>query len=990
MKYLSILLLLGGLLFSSASYAGWSHGGDIKWEPLGNDSFKIVVTVYRDCNGINVGATNLQLYSNCGSQRASPKTLSSRDITPICSSISSSCSRKAPYYGQGIQETQMIYLVSMASWKKNGCCKVDLSWGSSNRTSAITTGGWNNGFYIHAEMSICGSPVTVNWIKEPKTIVCLGRDISLKTFSISTDSNSIDSVVYSWAEPLQSATRKTTWSSPYSYNKPVYFLGFPKEASKFPKGLHLDSNSGKLLLRPMKEETTILKVKASIYRNGVWQGSVYRDQIFMVVKCPNDNYPKLSSIDCKSSLVFPVDPSDVQKVICAGDSASFSICTSDKDKGDSVTLSYEHNIPGLTVTIDKSTATREKAVVSWQTKVSHIRDEPYRLIVRANDNACPIVGEDFQVYELYVKQAAEFKIDIKDLGCGNYEYTAMEKDSNALLGAYWIMNNRTVSNRSGVFSDTASYRHTSPGYSRFQFKASIDGFCPYTYEDSVLVKDNFLRVDIGIDSVFGCKGDSVSLSPKTFKAQGTVGYQWRDENDSLLSTAGIPKFQMRDSLLGLFVTANDGTCEASDHATLRPYINPEILLPKSAYACIGDSVNLSFTIDNQGQHDSITSFKWTDVTRSPILSDSATLNTRIEGKYLLEVSTLNNCSIFDSVTLSSYDPDFELTGDSTTCVDDNISFRASSSEFGDYRWFVGGQKLNDARLEKSGARISFKALTTERVRIRFTGAEHGLSCPKVKFIELQVHPKPVFNVTHPKALCQGDSILLRATDSTTWRMADRTVKDISVWYKAIDVGTSNKPYTTYLSATSLFGCSKDSSFDIQHNKTPDPSFVIPDSVFIETEFLGDNIGDYSDDNTYTWYVGNPAFATFTGYDPKIQIDVEGTFPVLMEAIDTITGCSAADSSSILVIDPSSIGRPTRNMAINVYPNPANRSFQIEWQGTQEFVWTLSNLHGQELMSGRVEGSDALISTENLSNGAYLIQTSNKGFIQSVLLQVSHP
>jgi len=990
MKYVSTLFLFVSLLISSSTYAGWSHGGDIKWEPLGNDSFKIVVTVYRDCNGISPSGVSLRINSGSYSQLIEKKTAYSRDITPVCESVSSRCDSRSSWFKLGIQEHKFTYLVSLASWKKKSLCTVSMSWGSSNRTSAITTGGWNNGFYIHGEMNICGSPVRVNWLREPQTTVCLGRDVSLKSFCISTDSSSIDSVVYSWAEPLQSSTRKTTWVSPYSYDKPIYFLGFPRESRKFPQGLHLDSNSGKLLLRPMKEETTILKVKASIYRRGVWQGSVYRDQIFMVVKCWDNDYPKLSSIDCKSSLTLPVKSSDVQKVVCAGDSISFNICTSDKNKKDSVTLSYEHNIPGLLVTIDKSTATREKAVVSWQTNASHIREEPYRLIVRANDNACPLVGEDFQVYELYVKPAAQFKIDVEDDGCGNYRYTAVELDSNILLGTSWQTGNRGLSHSSGVFSDTAFYRHTKPGYSNFQFKASIDGFCPFVYNDSILVKDNFLRVNIGLDSIKACEEESITLNPKTFNHQGTVAFQWKDANDSLLSSSSTPSILMRDSSIQVFVKAYDGTCSAYDEVKLSPYSNPEIVLNKMVYACSGDSANVSFTETRHLRNDSISSIKWTEPTQSTVLSDSALLNTRKAGKYSLKITTENGCEILDTVTVSFYDPTFNLTGDSAACVDDDLTFMASSGQFGYYKWFVGGDKLSAARLVKSGSNISFKGYTSERVRLRFTSTEHGLSCPKVRSMELQIHPKPVFKVVHPSSLCQGDSVELNSVDSAVWRPYMQTLVGKRIWYKANDIRAHDKPFTTHLSATTMHGCSKDSSFEIVHNRRPDPKFSIPDSIYKKQEFLADNIGSFSYDNSYVWRIGNPVFATFSGYDPKIQIDSVGTFLVVMEAIDTITGCLATDSSFIKVLHPKSIAPTPWRTSVNVFPNPAHQSFHIKWHDSQLLTWTLSTLQGQEVRNGQVMESNALVNTDELPNGIYLLRASNGRFSQSILVEVHHP
>ncbi|MBK7103214.1 MAG: hypothetical protein IPH63_15720 [Flavobacteriales bacterium] len=61
------LLILGILLMAVTANATHMSGGEIYWECIGNNQYRIRLLVYRDCAGINVDPTyNLELTSPCG------------------------------------------------------------------------------------------------------------------------------------------------------------------------------------------------------------------------------------------------------------------------------------------------------------------------------------------------------------------------------------------------------------------------------------------------------------------------------------------------------------------------------------------------------------------------------------------------------------------------------------------------------------------------------------------------------------------------------------------------------------------------------------------------------------------------------------------------------------------------------------------------------------------------------------------------------------
>ncbi|MBI3141447.1 MAG: hypothetical protein HYZ16_01320, partial [Bacteroidetes bacterium] len=142
-------------------------------------------------------------------------------------------------------------------------------------------------------MNICQDPCdnSPTFTGSPLAIICLGRDFiynqGVQDMDVDPKTSGLaDSLVYSWAEPMQTVSTKTSWSSGYTYNKPIYYLGFPKTGMAFPRGIHLDSATGDMMFRPMKVEQTVMSIKIESYRNKKLTGVTRRDIQVVVIKCP--------------------------------------------------------------------------------------------------------------------------------------------------------------------------------------------------------------------------------------------------------------------------------------------------------------------------------------------------------------------------------------------------------------------------------------------------------------------------------------------------------------------------------------------------------------------------------------------------------------------------------------------------------------------------------------------------------------------------------
>jgi len=399
MKTKLLLLTFSFLMTASILKADYLLGGDITWMCAGKDSFIITLTLYRDCNKSEMKDAHLQV--RCKSSGELITTLlmpkpNPVDITPTCGDVKTRCQDTASTWPYGFEQytfTKLLILNDTLS-----CCDLILSFSECCFSSDLTNIQSNSNFYLQAQLNRCLYPGdnSPRYTNPPIAIIGIGHDFiySHGIFEIDVDSNGglMDSLAAEITAPLTSADTPVAFISPYSYDKPVFFWGFPDKDMALPRGFHLDSTLGYVSFRPMKIEFPVLAVKITEYRriNGemIKIGEQSRYICLAVYPFPNNNAPVLSGPFYKS--------------VYAGDSVSFSVSTNDYDTKDSVLIYWDNSIPGATWTDNNHIAKHPTGTLTWRTKKTDARSLPYTFKVYARDDACPYVGKDTQAYEILI------------------------------------------------------------------------------------------------------------------------------------------------------------------------------------------------------------------------------------------------------------------------------------------------------------------------------------------------------------------------------------------------------------------------------------------------------------------------------------------------------------------------------------------------------------------------------------------------------------
>jgi hypothetical protein len=480
-KILVILSIAVALLLShNDSCANKIMASDLTWTCVGQDSFLIKLSVYTDCNGDPLMSTPIILSNKLTGIEITRLTIAvggAVDITPVCNNSCTRCSDPVCSFPYGIHRYTMTGIVNISN---AGCCEVKISWQQCCRNASITNGAAGANFFSEATLNRCISPCdnSPTFTNAPIAILCTGQDFTFCQGTQDIDVNSTgglaDSLNFEWAEPLKSEDSAIAFNGTYAYNKPIYLWGFPNANLPFPRGIHLDPQSGCIQFRPIKAEVSVMVNKVHEYRNGVKIGEIRREIQIIVITCPNNNPPVVTT------------PGGIRsKSVCAGDTVSFDFLTTDPNVNDTVSISWNNAIPGAKWSYIY--AKHPTGTLTWIPSDAHASSLPYTFTVTAKDNACPVRATFTQSYQIAVKPKPRANIIVIDSGGGEFCFIAQR-----IEGSYpvymWEGENFTFVPNTGYI-----VRHKfSPGIYPYTMTMVANG-CTNTYFDTV-VYDTTLHI----------------------------------------------------------------------------------------------------------------------------------------------------------------------------------------------------------------------------------------------------------------------------------------------------------------------------------------------------------------------------------------------------------------------------------------------------------------------------------------------------------------
>ncbi|MBC8267066.1 MAG: T9SS type A sorting domain-containing protein [Flavobacteriales bacterium] len=263
MKKIVIILSLV-FAFSSTSNASHFMGGEITVTHISGNDYLVVLTAFRDMNGITFSQTSqmLDAYDSSGNSSTIFVDYHANSIHPL--------------YGLQAftQVPNMAYPVEMDMWYDTVSIPTGtkyLTWGSCCRNSTILNGAANEGFTLLAEVTI-GSINNSSPVFLSPPVLVVPHNVAWQYNPLPFDIDG-DSLAWSFTDPYDGIFGVLPPST-------ISITAPPSDPTNV---LRIDSITGQIDWTASQQGNYVMTIKCEEFRNGVKIGEINRDMQYIVI-----------------------------------------------------------------------------------------------------------------------------------------------------------------------------------------------------------------------------------------------------------------------------------------------------------------------------------------------------------------------------------------------------------------------------------------------------------------------------------------------------------------------------------------------------------------------------------------------------------------------------------------------------------------------------------------------------------------------------------
>lgn len=565
---IKLFLFSALFFFLGASNSSASHlmGAEMEYQCIGNGKYKIILRVYRDCNGIQVSQSNIVARSGSSTLNISnQKKVSVRDITLLnqaCPDKSRCRGFDIPY---GMEEHVWEAELNLSNYSN---CEWHLSWSQSARNDAITTGQSNQNFYTEAVINKCVAPCNsspnFSIAPTPVAVICNNRDITYNCGAMDTV-DSGDSLSYELVEALVSLNYPASYNSGFSPTSPLTYLGSPNANLALPYGFHLNPVTGDLQFRPTAtSEIAVVVIEVKEWRkvNGTMQviGRTRRDMQFIITSCPSNANPTLSG------------PYNYET--CAGKRICVPIQSSDSNSNDTVMISWNKGIKGASFSQNNGSVRLANGQLCWTPSEQDISSTPHNFIVTAIDNNCPIAGNTVKNYSILVRPAdtsITASLNLTKLPCRK---VALDHSKDPGLNSFPFQY---------IITDQYGYEVWNSQQKQDTLELSSGSYTAYLSFDlnstcHNIISDTFSVSGIGNENqtqvIDACDGQQILIKPKYENSGQAYIYDWRELNNSTILSSDSQYNYIASASKTIYGIAQVGPCFIHDTTVINWFARP--------------------------------------------------------------------------------------------------------------------------------------------------------------------------------------------------------------------------------------------------------------------------------------------------------------------------------------------------------------------------------------------------------------------------------
>lgn len=285
-KYLYTFFLIFAFTFSA--YSTHIVGGEISYESLGGNQYRITLKIYRDCiNGVAPfdNPASVGIFTPGGGSLINQVLISNPTITNLPIVVTNPCLQVPPIICTQEAIYQTVVTINLPS---NG---VDLVYQRCCRNNIIqninTPEDMGSTYITHIPgPSIAPNNNGAHFINVPPLVLCNGDNFVFDHSAFDADG---DDLVYEMCTPLHGANSVNPMPQPPNngpYTNITWSGGFGlNNQINGTQNLQINSSTGELICTPTTNGVYVVGICVKEYRNGQLINTTLRDFQFTVVSC---------------------------------------------------------------------------------------------------------------------------------------------------------------------------------------------------------------------------------------------------------------------------------------------------------------------------------------------------------------------------------------------------------------------------------------------------------------------------------------------------------------------------------------------------------------------------------------------------------------------------------------------------------------------------------------------------------------------------------
>lgn len=594
-------------------------GSEITYTHLYAYTYKIDITLYRDCDGKKLNgqgggsstgsSTDLaQAYIRTISESCQNKNIGNgitltkigfENITKICNPNQSKCGSN-PTYPYGIEAHRYSGTIDFSTLLEYQGCAFQVFISKSERADAnlLATSGDDiyNYAYIDPWKERTSSPTF-------STIPSFVYSINQPAYGTEhVHALPEDSIVYKWASPMRAYNNAMLYQEGYSAQNYIstYCPGGgncnPDPTVYPPQGIYLNPTTGDYILTPTQNNQTsyrVIEIEQWRKANGTpyLASKIRRDISIKTSSTIENNAPQINANSTYN--------------LCIGQPFSLPITASDlaangvSESGDSVFFSVGGTIAGLSVERKSSTTMPYNYLEIYYTPTAQDVGTHF-LQIGAKDNFCPKYAESFKTIQLNVLPKAEVNLEIEEVFCGNNRIT-FNSNRTSIFDLSIYNEGSLIQNSLGIQSPMM-FSNKLTQLQKYQLRYTDVFGCTDTLET---IHNNKGLLGINKARLQGktalCEGSSISasLTHNTYPISN-ISWTYLDVENTQDTFGSIAQNAMLK--YNYTLTSNNTECALVDSTRIIVREGPSISVESSLEICFAPIINLDEinTLPNTG------------------------------------------------------------------------------------------------------------------------------------------------------------------------------------------------------------------------------------------------------------------------------------------------------------------------------------------------------------------------------------------------------